>query len=80
MGAPISIRLDDDVREMLETEARTRGVGLSAYLRQVAKAEARRLWKERVRAQSEAVGAYVAVNPEARQFFEDWGTPDWEGL
>jgi GNAT superfamily N-acetyltransferase len=80
MGAPISIRLDDDVREMLETEARARGVGLSAYLRQVAKAEARRLWKERVRAQSEAVGAYVAANPEARQFFEDWGKPDWEGL
>lgn len=79
MGAPISIRLDDDVRETLEMEARARGVGLSAYLRQLAEAEARRLWKERVRAQSEAVGAYVAANSEARQFYEDWGSPDWEG-
>jgi GNAT superfamily N-acetyltransferase len=80
MGGPISVRLDDKLRQTLEEEAQARGVGLSAYLRQLAEAEARRLERERIRAQTEAVGAYVAANPEARQFYEDWGTPTAEGV
>ncbi len=75
MAAPVSIRLDDDVRETLEAEASARRVGLSTYLRRLAAEEARRLRRERVRRQSEAVGAYVASSPEAAGFYEDWGTP-----
>jgi hypothetical protein len=33
MAAPVSVRLDDDVRETLEAEARARHIGLSTYLR-----------------------------------------------
>jgi len=42
MSNPVSVRLDDDIRETLEAEARARRIGLSAYLREVASAEARR--------------------------------------
>ena len=33
MGLPISIRLDDDVRDELETQAPARGIGLATLLR-----------------------------------------------
>jgi GNAT superfamily N-acetyltransferase len=75
VGHPISVRLDSDVQTALEDAAKKRGVGLSTYLRELAETEARRLRRERIRAQSRAVGAYVASSPEARSFYEDWGTP-----
>src|SRR5208283_699540 len=75
MSAPVSIRLDDDVRETLEAEAGARHVGLSTYLRQVATETAMRLRRERIRAQSGAVGEYVASAPKAAAFYRDWGTP-----
>jgi hypothetical protein len=73
MTAPISVRLDDDVRKTLEQEARIRRLGLSAYLRQVASEEAKRVRRMRIRRQSEAVGTYVASSAEAREFYDDWG-------
>ncbi len=79
MAAPISIRLDDDVRETLEAEARARRIGLSTYLRQVAVETALRLRRERIRSQSRTVGEYVAASPEAAAFYEEWGTPRTEG-
>lgn len=78
MGHPVSVRLDDDVQVMLEEAAKERGIGLSTYLRSIAAAEARRIWRERVRAESRAVGALVASSPEVREFYEDWGTPTAE--
>ncbi len=75
MSDPISVRLDDDIRETLEAEARSRRIGLSAYLREVASAEARRVRRERIRQQSRAVGNYVAPTPEAREFYADVGSP-----
>lgn len=33
MGLPVSIRLDDDVRDELEAQARSRGIGLATTLR-----------------------------------------------
>ncbi len=79
MGQPVSVRLDDEVRATLEGAAKERGIGLSTYLRELAAAEAKRVRRERVRAQSRAVAAYVASSPEARAFHEDWGTPTAEG-
>ncbi|HJU18184.1 MAG TPA: hypothetical protein VJ770_17160 [Stellaceae bacterium] len=79
MSTPISVRLDDEVREALEAEARARRIGLSAYLRQIATEAAIRLRRERIRRQSEAVGEYVANSPEAAAFYEEWGTPRREG-
>ena len=71
MTAPVSVRLDDDVHITLEAEAHRQGIGLGTLLRQLATEAAR----EVLRAQSEAVGRYVAADPEARQFYEFWGTP-----
>jgi predicted transcriptional regulator len=79
MAAPISIRLDDEVRETLQAEARARNIGLATLLRQIAKDAARQVKRKRIREQSEAVGRYVASNPEAREFCKFWGTPRMEG-
>ena len=79
MAAPVSVRLDDDVRETLEEEARARRIGLSTFLRQIAIETALRLRRERIRAQSRAVGEYVAGAPEAAAFYLEWGTPRLDG-
>jgi hypothetical protein len=75
VGKPVSVRLDNDAQATLEGVAKERGVGLSTYLRELAEIEARRIRRERIRAQSRAVGAYVASSPEGQAFCEDWGTP-----
>jgi len=72
---PVSVRLDDDVRETLKAEARSRQIGLSAYLREVASTEARRICRERIRQQSWAVVSYIARTPEAQEFYENVGPP-----
>ncbi len=79
MGHPVSVRLDNDVQATLEDAARERGVDLSTYLRELAEIEAKRVRRERIRAQTRAVGAYVASSPEGRAFYEGWGTPSAEG-
>lgn len=79
MNTPISVRLDDEVREMLESEARARRIGLSTYLREIAGEAAARLRRERIRRHSKAVGEYVAQSPEAAAFYEEWGTPGRDG-
>lgn len=79
MSAPISVRLEDHVRQTLEAEARARHLGLSTYLRQIANEAAARLQRDRIRAQSRAVGDYVASSSEAAAFYDDWGTPRGEG-
>lgn len=76
---PISVRLDDEVRETLEAEARARRIGLSTYLREIAAEAAMRLRRERIRRQSKAVGEYVASSPEAAAFYKEWGTPRRKG-
>jgi hypothetical protein len=73
MNAPISVRLDPDVRETLETEAKRQGVGLAAYLRKLATDAARETRRARIKAESAAVARYIAEIPEARVFMEDWG-------
>jgi hypothetical protein len=79
MTAPISIRLDDEVRQTLEAEARSRQIGLATLLRQIATEAARQVRRQRIREQTEAVGKYVASCPEAKEFYEFWGTPRQEG-
>ena len=75
MPAPISVRLDDEVRRTLEIEARSRRMGLSAFLRQIATEAAEQLRRDRIKQQSRAVGDYIAQSAEAADFYEDWGTP-----
>jgi hypothetical protein len=80
MGAPISVRLDDEVRSTLEVEAKAHGVGLGTLLRQLADDAAVRLRRERIRAESEAVGRYVAGNEDARRLVDSLGQPPVEGI
>ncbi len=77
MSSPISIRLDADVRETLESEARAHGIGLATYLRDLARQAARDIRRARIRQQSAAVADHIATDPDARRFAEDWGKPDW---
>jgi hypothetical protein len=74
------IRLDDEVRATLTAEAEARGIGLSAYTCQLTEAEAKRLIRVRIRAESEAVARYIASSPEAQAFREDWGSAEVFGL
>lgn len=78
MGRPVSVRLDDGVQDTLEEAARQRGVGLSTLLRDLAADEARRIRRERIREQSRRVAERISADPDARAFYEDWGTPSGE--
>jgi hypothetical protein len=78
MSAPISVRLDDDMRKILESEAERRQIGLSTLLREIATKAAREVRRQRIREQTKAVADYVASSPEAQEFFEFWGTPRME--
>lgn len=75
MMVPVSVSLDEDVCSVLEAEAKDRGMGLAAYIRQLASDAAQEARRKRIRAQSAAVGRYVANSPEGRAFYQDWGTP-----
>jgi predicted transcriptional regulator len=75
MGVPISIRLDDHVRDELEAQARARGIGLATLLRELATDAAREARRARIREGSAMVAANVAASPEAQAFYDDWGTP-----
>jgi hypothetical protein len=80
MSDTVSIELNDAVRELLEAEARSRNITLSSLLSEIFNGAARQIRRKRIREQSEAVGRYVASHPEAREFYEFWGRPDWEFL
>ena len=75
MGVPISIRLDDDVRDELEAQAKARGIGLATFLRDLASDAARQARRARIRAASGAIGAHVAASADGSAFYEEWGTP-----
>jgi post-segregation antitoxin (ccd killing protein) len=75
MAAPISVRLDDMTRELLEREAQERSIGVSTLVREILSEAAREARRRRTREQTKAVAEYVASNPEAKEFFEFWGTP-----
>ena len=78
MGVPISIRLDDEVRDELEAQAQARGVGLATLLRDLATRAAQDARRARIREESKRVAEYVANSDEARSFYNDWGTPNFK--
>ncbi len=63
MGVPISIRVDDEIREELE------------MLRDLVTEAARQAKRARIRQASAAIGAHVAASQDAQAFYEEWGTP-----
>ena len=72
---PISIRLDDDVRDELEAQARSRGIGLATLLRDLATDAAREARRTRIRQASATIGTHLATSPDGQAFYEEWGTP-----
>ena len=80
MTGPVSVRLDEGVRAILEAEANAHGIGLATYLRQIAASAARDVRRRKIREQSAVVARYIAENPKARAFSDFWGTPRSEGL
>jgi hypothetical protein len=76
----IPIDLDEDLRRILEAEADSRGVSLDALVSELVTEAARQLRRKRIREQSEAVWRYLDSNPDAKEFYEFWGTPRAEGL
>jgi hypothetical protein len=75
MGVPVSIRLDDDVRDELEAQARALGVGLATLLRDLATTAAKQARRERIREASAKLGELAAESGAVREFYQDWGTP-----
>lgn len=71
----LTIRLDAEDRAVLETAAHRQGKGLSAFVRELAEAEARRVRRAEIRADGDKVVAHLAQDPEARRELEELGTP-----
>ncbi len=75
MADTLTIRLAADDRAVLAAAARSQGKGLSAFVRDIAEAEARRIRREAIRADGERVMAYLSEHPEAVDELDELGTP-----
>jgi hypothetical protein len=75
MSSPISVRLDDTTRELLEREAEERKIGLSALLREIFTEAAKEAQRRRIRRQMQKVADHIANSSEAAEFMREWGTP-----
>ncbi|MHB1510886.1 MAG: type II toxin -antitoxin system TacA 1-like antitoxin [Acidimicrobiales bacterium] len=75
MADTLTIRLNADDRAVLEAAARGQGKGLSAFVREIAETEARRMRREATRADGDRVVAYLVAHPEARTELDELGTP-----
>jgi hypothetical protein len=70
----ISVRFDERTRQLLEEEATRQGVGVSTFVRQLAEAELKRVRRSSIRAEADALSAYLAAHPTA---FDDDDPDDW---
>jgi hypothetical protein len=75
MSSPISVRLDDETRELLEREANERRIGLSTLLREIFTEAAKDARRQRIRRQMQKVADHIVSSPEAAEFMREWGTP-----
>jgi uncharacterized protein (DUF1778 family) len=75
MGDTLTIRLDAGDRAALEAAARAQGKGVSAFVRELAETEARRVRRAAIRAEGERVVAHLAEHADARRELDDFGTP-----
>ena len=75
MAETLTIRLDPDDRAALEVAAQRQGKGLSAFIRELAEAEARRVRRAAIRAEGDRVVAHLAEHPGTRVELDEIGTP-----
>lgn len=78
MSKTVTIRLRTADRDILEAEARERGMGISTLMRDLAEAEARRLHRASIRAEGQRIVDYVRRSPGADAELSDLGTPQVE--
>ncbi|MFN2459961.1 MAG: hypothetical protein ABR591_04675 [Candidatus Velthaea sp.] len=64
MANTLTIRLEEDDRRTLEIAAHERSIGLSAFVRDLAEAEGRRLRPQAIVAEGERVVAYLDDHPD----------------
>jgi uncharacterized protein (DUF1778 family) len=74
MGDPISIRLSDRERATIEQAARARGLGISAFIREVVEQEAIRLRRERIRDEGRKLVERLR-QPDAAEYYDDSDLP-----
>jgi hypothetical protein len=74
VAATISVRFDERTRRLLEQEASRQGVGISTFVRQLAEAELKRVRQSSIRAEADALNAYLAAHPAA---FDDDDPDEW---
>jgi hypothetical protein len=72
MSAPISVRLDDEVRATLEADAKQHGIGLATYLRNLATDRAKLVRKAKIREESRLVAEHNRNDPDAQEFYDFW--------
>lgn len=75
VAGTLTIRLDAEDRAALEMAARGQGKGLSAFVRELAEAEARRLRREAIRADGDRVVAHLRTHSDARAELDEIGAP-----
>jgi uncharacterized protein (DUF1778 family) len=75
MAETLTIRLEKRDRAILEAAARRHGTGLSAFIRDLVEAEARRLSREAIRADGQRIVAYLERHPEAQTELDTYGAP-----
>jgi hypothetical protein len=75
VGDTLTIRLDPRDRATLEAAAKREGTGISALIRALAEAEARRLRDAEIRAEGERIVSYLRESPSARHELTLYGTP-----
>jgi uncharacterized protein (DUF1778 family) len=75
MAETLTIRLDAEDRKALEQAARGQGKGLSAFVRELAETEARRVRRAAILADGDRVVAHLREQPEAQRELDELGMP-----
>ncbi|WP_350339442.1 DUF1778 domain-containing protein [Paramicrobacterium chengjingii] len=75
MAETLTIRLDVADRVVLEEAAQKQGKGLSAFVREIAEAQAQQICRDMIRADGERVVAHVTEHPDGRLECDELGTP-----
>lgn len=75
MAQTLTIRLGAEDRAALEAAAHEQGKGLSAFVREVAEAEARRVRRAAIRGEGDRVMDHLAAHPDAERELDELGAP-----
>lgn len=75
MKGPVSVRLSDKERATIEAAARARGLGISAFIREMVEGEARRLRREAIRDEGRRLVDHLTADEEAAAYYDDADLP-----